>query len=80
MDSDAPAPAHRTNPLAILSFILGVMVSPMALPLGWFATEQIRRSHEGGRRLAVAAIVLGWVAITAWMVAGVLVWLWWSTL
>lgn len=72
--------ARRTNPLAVLSLVLGILMSPMALPLGWFATEQIRRSHEAGRRRAVAAMVLGWVAITTWLVVGVLLWLWWSTL
>ncbi|MEY5017397.1 MAG: hypothetical protein RL431_446 [Actinomycetota bacterium] len=71
---------RKVNPLAVLSLVLGCMLSPMALPLGWFATEQIRRTHEGGRRMAVAAIVLGWVNMTLWMVGGVLLWLWWVEL
>lgn len=52
----------------------------MALPLGWFAREQIERSGERGGRLAVAAIVLGSVAIVAWIVAAVLAFLWWLSL
>ncbi len=71
---------RATNPLAVLSLVLGILLSPMAMPLGWFATEQIRRSHEGGRRLAITAIVLGWVNLTIWMVGGVLFWLWWIEL
>jgi hypothetical protein len=52
----------------------------MALPLGWFAREQIARSGERGGPLAVAAIVLGSVAIVAWIVAAVLAFLWWLSL
>ena len=52
----------------------------MALPLGWFAREQINRSGERGRGLAIAAIVLGSVAIAAWITGIVLLFLWWLSL
>jgi len=71
---------RRRNTTAVLAFVLGILVSPMALPLGWFAREQIARSGERGGRLAVAAIVLGSVAIVAWIVAAVLAFLWWLSL
>ena len=64
----------------MLAFVLGVLVSPMALPLGWFAREQIKRSNERGNGLAIAAIVLGSVAIIAWVTGAVLAVLWWATL
>ena len=70
----------RRNVTAVLAFVLGILVSPMALPLGWFAREQIARSGERGGPLAVAAIVLGSVAIVAWIVAAVLAFLWWLSL
>jgi hypothetical protein len=55
-------------------------MSPMALPLGWFAREQIRRSRENGERLCVIAMALGAVGTVVWIVGGVMLYLWWSTL
>jgi hypothetical protein len=73
-------PQTKRNITAVLAFVLGVLVSPMALPLGWFAREQIKRSNERGNGLAIAAIVLGSVAIIAWVTSAVLAVLWWATL
>lgn len=70
----------RTNPTAVLALVLGVLMSPMALPLGWFAREQIRRSRENGGRLCTVAMSLGVVACVVWLVGGVMLYLWWSTL
>lgn len=72
--------APRTNPTAVLAVILGVLMSPMALPLGWFAREQIRRSRENGGPLCTVAMSLGAVATVVWIVGGVVLYLWWSTL
>ena len=74
------ATAPRTNPTAALAVILGALMSPMALPLGWFAREQIRRSRENGERLCVIAMALGAVGTVVWIVGGVMFYLWWSTL
>lgn len=70
----------RTNPTAVLAVILGALLSPMALPLGWFAREQIRRSRENGERLTVIAMSLGAIASVIWLVGGVLLYLWWASL
>ena len=70
----------RTNPTAVLALILGVLMSPLALPLGWFAREQIRRSRENGARLCTVAMSLGVVASVVWLVGGVMLYLWWATL
>lgn len=70
----------RRNITATLAFILGVLVSPMALPLGWFAHEQIKRSGERGNGLAITAIVLGSLSIIAWVTGAVLVVMWWASL
>jgi hypothetical protein len=72
--------AARTNPTAVLAVILGALMSPMALPLGWFAREQIRRSRENGERLCTIAMALGAVGTAVWLVGGVMLYLWWSTL
>ena len=75
-----PSTKPRTNPTAILSVILGSFLSPMALPLGWFAQEQIRRSGENGLRLCTVAMSLGAIASVVWLVGGVLLYLWWASL
>jgi hypothetical protein len=72
--------ATRTNPTAVLAVILGALISPMALPLGWFAREQIRRSHEKGERLCTIAMALGAVGAVVWIVGGVMLYLWWASL
>ena len=70
----------RTNPTAVLAVILGALLSPMALPLGWFAREQIRRSRENGSGLCSIAMSLGAIASVLWLIGGVLVYLWWVSL
>ena len=70
----------RTNPTAVLAVILGALMSPMALPLGWFAREQIRRSRENGERLCTVAMALGVIATVIWLVGGVMLYLWWARL
>lgn len=75
-----PRAKPRTNPTAILAVILGGLVSPMALPLGWFAREQIRRSGESGLRLCTVAMSLGAISSAVWLVGGVLLYLWWASL
>jgi len=70
----------RTNPTAVLAVILGALMSPMALTLGWFAREQIRRSRENGERLCIIAMALGAVGAVVWIVGGVMFYLWWASL
>lgn len=70
----------RRNITATLALVLGVLASPMALPLGWFAHEQIKRSGERGNGLAISAIVLGSLAIIGWVTAAVLAVVWWASL
>jgi hypothetical protein len=73
-------PTTRRNLTAVLALVLGVLVSPMALPLGWFAREQIKRSGESGNGLAITAIVLGSLAILVWITGAVLLFFWWLAL
>ncbi len=60
----------KTNGLAIASLVLGILWlywvgSILALIFGYVAKGQIDRSRgaEGGRGLAIAGIVLGWVGV-----------------
>ncbi len=69
MSPPAPMPAV-TNGLAIASLVLGILwvmwiASLLALIFGYVALGQIRESGgtQGGRGLAIAGIVLGWVGV-----------------
>lgn len=73
-------PLAKRNTTAVMALVLGLLASPMALPLGWFAREQIKRSHERGTGLSIAAIVLGSVSIIGWVVAAALGIAWWLSL
>lgn len=62
-------PRPTTNGLAITAFILTLLIplvgSIIGLVLGYRAKQQIDESNgrEGGRGLAIAAIVLGWIGV-----------------
>ncbi|MDP9905597.1 DUF4190 domain-containing protein [Arthrobacter bambusae] len=55
----------KTNVLAILSLVFGVMGGIAAIPLGHIALVQIRRTGESGRGMALAGLALAyaWVAL-----------------
>lgn len=62
--------ATKTNGLAIASMVLGIVWiywvgSVLALVFGYTARRQIDESdgREGGRGMAIAGIVLGWVGV-----------------
>ncbi len=79
---EAPAVRYvqaKTNGLAIASLVLGIVWlywvgSVLALIFGHVAKRQIDRSGgaEGGRGLAIAGIVLGWVGIALLVGVGLL--------
>ncbi|MCU1422088.1 MAG: hypothetical protein JWN36_1739 [Microbacteriaceae bacterium] len=65
-----PAPAYapgpvgpRTNTLAIVGFILAFFVSVGAVICSHIALSQIKRTGEGGRGLAIAGLIIGYVGI-----------------
>lgn len=67
----APAAALPTNTLAVVSMIFGI-ASWVVLPIvgaivavitGHIAVGQIKRTREGGRGMAIAGVVLGWVQL-----------------
>lgn len=72
-----PLPQQRTNTLAVVALVLGIVgVNLGGIICGHIALSQIRRTGEGGRGMAIAGLVLGyvWVAVVVLLliVAGVL--------
>jgi hypothetical protein len=72
-----PAAGSETNGLAIASLVLGILWlgglgALLALIFGYVSKRNIDESHgrQGGRGLAIAGIVLGWVGI-----AGLILWI-----
>ncbi len=71
----AYAPAPRTNPLAIASMVvsicsvvflicygLGALIGAVGAILGHVARRQLRERSEGGAGMALAGIIVGWIA------------------
>ena len=66
----APPVARSTNGLAVASMVLGIVWlwwigSILALVFGYVSKSQINASGgvQGGKGMAIAGIVLGWVGI-----------------
>ncbi|WP_255447673.1 DUF4190 domain-containing protein, partial [Schumannella sp. 10F1B-5-1] len=58
-----PVAAAKTNTLAIISLVLAFVVSLGAVITGHIALNQIKRTGEGGRGLALAGLIIGYVGI-----------------
>jgi hypothetical protein len=74
--SYAPAPAAgKTNTLAIVALILGILVPLGGVICGPIALSQIKRTGENGRGLALAGTIIGAVLIALyiiiWIIAGI---------
>lgn len=68
----APAPQQKTNTLAIVSLVLAFVVSLGAVICGHIALNQIKKTGEQGRGLAIAGLVLGYIGLVAgliWIIA-----------
>jgi Domain of unknown function (DUF4190) len=52
-----------TNAMAIASLILVFVFLPLGIIFGHVARGQIKRTHEGGRGLATAALIIGYLQI-----------------
>ncbi|WFR67180.1 DUF4190 domain-containing protein [Curtobacterium flaccumfaciens] len=55
----APSVAPRTNTLAIISLVLAFVAPLIGFILGFVALSQVKRRGEGGRGLALAAVIVG---------------------
>jgi hypothetical protein len=57
------AAAAKTNTLAIIAFVASFFISIVGIVLGHIALSQIKTTGEGGRGLAIAALVIGYVSV-----------------
>ncbi len=57
------APAPPTNTMAVLSLVFAFLFWPLAIVFGHMARKQIARTREGGRGLATAGLVIGYVGL-----------------
>jgi peptidyl-prolyl cis-trans isomerase B (cyclophilin B) len=55
--------------LAIVSLMLSVLVPPAGIVCGHIALARIRRLHQGGRPIALAGTILGYVVTALWAIA-----------
>jgi hypothetical protein len=72
-----PAPAQRTNPLAIAALVCGIIeicclfpIAIIAVILGHKARGQIRQTGERGRGMATTGLILGYIGLV--VIVGVL--------
>ena len=63
----------RTNPLAVVALVLGIVFPPFAIPIGHVARAQILRTGERGDGLALAGLVLGYLGLIAVVIAAIAV-------
>lgn len=62
---------EKTNTLAIIGLIVAFFVPLVGAILGHVALSQIKKTGEGGRGVALAGVIIGWV-FTALSILGAL--------
>lgn len=65
---------NKTNTLAIISLVTSFFVGLVGVICAHIALRQIKRTGEGGKGLAIAGLVIGYIA-TAILVAVVAIWI-----
>ena len=70
-ETSAPAALPVTNTLAILSLIAAFIFPIVGVVLGHIALNQIAKTGENGRALALAGLIIGYIGISvatfAWL-------------
>lgn len=71
----APASANsKTNTMAIIAIICAILIPVVGLILGIIALSQIKKNKEGGKGLAIAAVIVSSVFILAYVLVVSLAW------
>lgn len=64
------APAEKWNVLSIVGFVLSLLsFNVIAVVLGFIGLNQVKKTGERGRGLAIAAIIIGFATIVFWIIA-----------
>lgn len=67
------SPAYQTtNGMAIAALVGSLVFAPLGIILGHIARSQIKRTGEGGRGMATAGLIIGYV-VTALSIIGTLI-------
>ncbi|MGX9787623.1 DUF4190 domain-containing protein [Mycobacterium sp. MMS18-G62] len=73
-NSRPPYPYPPINTLAITTFVISVLLGPVAIlliPFGHLSLRQIRRTGERGDELATVGLVFGYLWLALFVVAAV---------
>lgn len=69
-----PAPQPPTDGLAIAAFVCGLFgLALIPIVLGHLSLKRIRRGERSGVGFAVVGLILGYAALTLWIVVGIAV-------
>jgi peptidyl-prolyl cis-trans isomerase B (cyclophilin B) len=69
-----PAPAAKTNVLAIVSLVTSILgISLVGVITGHIGLSQIKKTGESGRGLGIAGLIIGYLALAAALIIGVVV-------
>lgn len=76
MTTPAPAPvpsqsasAEKWNVLSIVGFVLSLLgFNVVAIVLGFIGLNQVKKTGERGRGLAIAAIIIGFISIVLFII------------
>lgn len=79
-EADEEPKRSGLNVLSVISLVLALALSPLAVIFGYVAIGQVRRAGQRGEAIAWVAVVLGWLVLIGWVVAAVTAWLIWSQL
>ena len=69
---DQPAAGAKTNVFAIVAIITVWFGAIFGLIYGYVALSQIKRTGEGGRGLALASVIIAWIAIDVGIIGSVI--------
>jgi len=62
-------PAPRTNGFAIASFVCSLLcINILGIIFGHVSISQINRTGEGGKGLAIAGLILGYLSLVGWII------------
>ncbi|GAA1828056.1 DUF4190 domain-containing protein [Agromyces salentinus] len=64
------APSEKWNVLSIVGFVLSLLgFNVVAIVLGFIGLNQVKKTGERGRGLALAAVIIGFVSIAIIIIA-----------